>query len=91
MGEEIASDTKQGTAANVPVLALRWPRGVADALGVSVDLVQRHHLLDELRAIRLGRVVLVPVAELEAWLDRNARSALDADRVHARDGRKGRR
>lgn len=87
MGDEI----EQSTAADVPRVALRWPSEVAAALGCSVDLLQRHHVLAELRAVRLGRVVLVPTDELASWVDRNARAALDADRSHARDGRKGRR
>ena len=91
MAEPASTEIEQTTAANVPRVALRWPAEVAAALGCSVDLLQRHGVLAELRAIRLGRATIVPVAELEAWTDRNARAALDADRSHARDGRKGRR
>lgn len=55
-------------------LALTKPEA-AEALGVSVDTLERHVLRD-LRVVRRGRVVLVPVRELEAWLDRNAARTL---------------
>jgi excisionase family DNA binding protein len=45
----------------------------ADALGVSVDHFERH-VLSELRVIRSGRLVLVPVAELRRWAERAAAS-----------------
>ena len=37
------------------------------ALGVSVDFLE-DHVLAELRVVRVGRRVLIPVAELERWL-----------------------
>ncbi len=43
----------------------------ADSLGVSVDHFERH-VLPELRVIRSGRLVLVPVVELRRWADRAA-------------------
>lgn len=52
----------------------------AEALGVSVDFLERH-VLDELRVVRRGRRRLIPMRALEAWLDRNAARALD--RAHA--------
>ncbi len=39
----------------------------AKALGVSVDFLE-DHLLAELRVVRVGRRILIPVAELERWL-----------------------
>lgn len=43
----------------------------AEAIGISVDHLERH-VLPDVRIVRSGRLRLVPVAELEAWLDRNA-------------------
>ena len=39
----------------------------AQALGVSVDFLE-DHVLAELRVVRVGRRILIPVAELERWL-----------------------
>jgi hypothetical protein len=46
-------------------------REAADSLGMSVDHFERH-VLPDLRVIRSGRLVLVPVAELRRWADRAA-------------------
>ena len=51
----------------------------AYALGVSVAHLERH-VLPELRVIRSGRLVLVPVAELRRWADHAAALTLGADR-----------
>jgi hypothetical protein len=48
----------------------------AEALGISVDSLERYVLRD-LRVVRKNRLVLIPVAELERWLDRNASRTLD--------------
>lgn len=56
-------------------LALSKPEA-AEALGVSVDTLERH-VLGELRVVRRGRLVLIPVRELEAWLERNAARTLE--------------
>src|SRR5881398_3679335 len=48
----------------------------ADALGVSVDFVEEH-VMHELRVVRRGRRRLIPVCELERWLDPNASLALE--------------
>ena len=47
------------------------PVEAAEALGCSRDFFDRHDL-PGLRVVRAGRKVLVPLAELEKWLDRNA-------------------
>jgi hypothetical protein len=52
----------------------------ADALGVSVDFLEEHVMAD-LRVIRKGRLVLVPVKELERWADTNATLTLNEHRV----------
>ena len=43
----------------------------SEALGVSVDFLEEH-VLHELRVVRRGRRRLIPVRELERWLDINA-------------------
>jgi hypothetical protein len=48
-------------------------------LGVSVDFFE-HHVMPELRVVRAGRRRLIPVRELERWLDREACRALEAVR-----------
>lgn len=49
----------------------------ADLIGCSEDHFRRH-VLPELRVVRSGRLRLVPVPELEAWLQRTAARALAA-------------
>jgi hypothetical protein len=43
----------------------------AASLGVSVDTLERY-VWPELRIVRMGRLQLAPVSELERWVDRNA-------------------
>ena len=53
----------------------------ADALGMSPDSLRRH-VLPEIRMVRIGGkggLRLIPVAELEAWLDRHAARALERE------------
>jgi hypothetical protein len=47
------------------------PIEVGELLGVSVDFVERR-ILPDLRVIRKGRKVLIPVASIESWVDREA-------------------
>lgn len=58
-----------------PRLAYTKPEA-AVALGVSVDTLERH-VMAELRVVRRGRLVLIPVPELERWLQRNAARTLE--------------
>lgn len=51
----------------------------AEALGISVDHLERH-VLPDLRVVRSGRLRLVPVAELERWVAENAGRALEGPR-----------
>lgn len=53
-----------------PRLALRMHEA-AEALGVSVDYFA-DHIAPEVRMVRNGRTRLVPVSEIQAWLERNA-------------------
>lgn len=43
----------------------------AESLGISVDLLEEH-VLPYLRVVHVGRRVLVPVRELERWLEGQA-------------------
>jgi excisionase family DNA binding protein len=51
----------------------------ADALSVSRDFFDQH-IRHELRVVRRGRKILVPIQELERWLEQNAALTLDVDR-----------
>jgi len=62
----------------VPRLALTKPEAAA-ALGCSIDTLERH-VLPELRVVRRGRLVLIPVAEIERWLERSAALTLEGVR-----------
>lgn len=54
----------------VPRLALSKTEA-AEALGVSVDYLDEH-VMPDLRVVRRGRRRLIPVSELERWLERSA-------------------
>jgi excisionase family DNA binding protein len=60
-----------------PRLALS-PDEAAAAIGVSRDFFDEH-VLPELRVVRRGRRRLVPVREIERWLEAEARRALEAE------------
>lgn len=68
----------QRAAASLGRLALS-KREAADALGVSVDFLEEH-VMHELRVVRRGRRRLIPVRELERWLEENALRVLDGER-----------
>jgi hypothetical protein len=65
----------KASVAPVPRLALNVEQACA-ALGVSWD-VWRQHVEPDVRLVRIGARKLVPVAELEAWLTRNAETTLE--------------
>jgi excisionase family DNA binding protein len=50
--------------------------GACEALGVSWD-TWREHIEPSIKLVRLGRRKLIPVAELERWLDDHAETALE--------------
>jgi excisionase family DNA binding protein len=54
----------------VPRLALR-PEEAAEAIGLGRSAFYEN-VLPELRVVYVGRARLVPVAELERWLERQA-------------------
>jgi hypothetical protein len=62
----------------IPRLALNVKEACA-AIGVSSD-VWREHVEPDVRLVRIGARKLVPVAELERWLDAHAESALERRR-----------
>jgi excisionase family DNA binding protein len=58
----------------VPAVTLTPPEAAA-ALGVGQDFFTEH-VRPELRLIRRGRKVLIPVRELEQWAELNAERTL---------------
>jgi len=63
------------STASIPRLALTREEAAA-AVGMSLDSFERH-VQPTLRLVRLGRMRLVPIAELERWLGDHAERALD--------------
>jgi hypothetical protein len=57
----------------IPRLALSREEA-AQALGMSLNSFERH-VQPTIRLVRLGRMRLVPIAELERWLGENAEGA----------------
>jgi excisionase family DNA binding protein len=57
---------------SAPALALSVEQA-CEALGVSWD-TWRAHIEPDVRLVRLGRRKLIPVSELQAWLERHAES-----------------
>jgi len=62
--------------APIPRLGLSREEAAA-ALGMSLDSFERH-VQPSIRMVRLGRMRVVPVAELGRWLEENAERTLDA-------------
>jgi hypothetical protein len=60
--------------APVPRLALSREEAAA-SLGMSLDSFERH-VQPTLRLCRLGRIRLVPITELERWLEENAQHTI---------------
>lgn len=63
---------------DIPRLALS-PNEASAALGVSRDYFDEH-IAHELRIVRRGRRKLVPVAELERWLERESALTVGGER-----------
>ena len=67
--------SQQRPSDRVPRLGLS-PSEAAASLGISLDLFHAE-VRPELRVVRLGRRIVVPTAELERFLDRQASRVLD--------------
>jgi hypothetical protein len=61
----------------IPALALT-PAEAAAAIGVGPDFFDAE-IRPELRLIRRGRKVLIPVSELERWISENSERPLAAE------------
>ena len=64
-----------GDVAPIPRLALTREEAAA-SVGMSLDSFERH-VQPTLRLVRLGRMRLVPIGELEHWLENRAQRTLD--------------
>jgi excisionase family DNA binding protein len=71
----VQDDTSARKTAPVPRLALSVEEACA-ALGCGWDFWQAH-IAPELRIVRRGRKKLVPVRELERWLEQAAHRVLE--------------
>jgi len=74
-GVGVARQDQGDAGAPLPRLALSKAEAAA-ALGVSVDFLEQH-VMSELRIVRRGRRRLIPISELERWLESNATLAID--------------
>jgi excisionase family DNA binding protein len=59
----------------LPRLALT-KNEAAESLGMSVDSLERY-VMPHVRVVRRGRLVLISVNELQAWLEQNAARTLE--------------
>jgi len=64
--------------APIPRLALSREEAAA-SVGMSLDSFERH-IQPSLRLVRLGRMRLVAISELERWLDEHAQRTVDPAR-----------
>jgi hypothetical protein len=70
----LAAELAAVLAASQPRLALTRAEA-ARALGMSVDSLERY-VLPEVRVVRRGTLVLIPVSELQRWLEASAERTL---------------
>ena len=70
-GVTLKRDGRTGSTARLALTKAE----AAFALGVSVDFFERH-VMHELRIVRRGRRRLIPMSELEKWLDATAAHTL---------------
>jgi excisionase family DNA binding protein len=67
---ELVAERLQYRDRDIPKKAMTRQEA-ADSLGISLDTFERY-IQPELRVLRIGRKVLVPMVELDAWIDKNA-------------------
>ena len=67
------------TGAYIPRLALTRAEA-ATSIGMSLDSFERY-VQPELRLVRRGKLRLVPVSEIERWLQANAEHVLEGGRA----------
>jgi excisionase family DNA binding protein len=67
-----ADSPAQGSDVNIkPARVTLRVQEASEALGMSVDSFERY-VRPEIRTIRRGRMVLIPVSELSEWVERHA-------------------
>jgi len=70
-------DSADGRERRVQTNRLAMTRGeAAGALGMSINSFERH-VQPELRIVRRGKLRLIPVREIERWLEENAELVLE--------------
>ena len=77
MAAEIPTPPKRRFRRNAPRLALTKAEA-ADALGMSINSFERH-VQPELRLVRRGKLRVIPISEIERWLDSNAAMTFGED------------
>jgi len=73
--DSVVNSSAKATRPAPPSLAVT-PEEAAAALGMSRDSFDRH-VRDDLQLVRRGRLVLIPLKELERWLERSAAMTLE--------------
>lgn len=74
---ETPRETREGVLleASPAVRILLTKEAAAEMLSMSVDSFERH-VMGEIKTVRVGAMVRVPVSELESWVARTAARAL---------------
>ena len=78
-GRRSSKDELRSTARGLPRLCVS-PDEAAEMLGVSRDYFDEH-IIQDLRIVRRGRRILIPLSELDRWLDHNAAPSTVARRA----------
>jgi excisionase family DNA binding protein len=78
-GRRSSKNELRSTARGLPRLCVS-PDEAAEMLGVSRDYFDEH-VVQDLRIVRRGRRILIPLSELDRWLERNAARSTVARRA----------
>ena len=78
-GRRSSKNELRSTARGLPRLCVS-PDEAAEMLGVSRDYFDEH-IIQDLRIVRRGRRILIPLSELDRWLDHNAAPSTVARRA----------